>query len=191
MRLVRWAVFTAVAVVVCGAAWLRDMWRRSWAWRAGLCCREGVESGRAAQPQGRRGRANPGGPVPVIATIVAPSRCRSSSKPSARCRRSPRSSSVAHRQPAPEGQCRGGRAGQGRRPAVRAELPHAPGAAGADRGADPKGPGAGRAGQARFLARRQSAHQGRRDGGDARHNVTNQRALEAQLDPTRRCARTS
>ena len=61
-----------------------------------------------------------------------------------------------------------------------------------DRGADPQGPGADRPGQARLLARRRSADQGRRHGGDARHQRDDaEGARGAARSPTRRCARTS
>ena len=62
------------------------------------------------------------------------------------------------------------------------DVAHAEGAARPDRGADPQGPGADRAGQARSHARRRSAGQGRRHGGDARHRTTAQKAAEAQLE---------
>jgi len=73
MRLVRWAVIASVAVVACGAAW---MFRAEVAKKLGLAPANAAEQGKSpaatAQPQGRRGRANPGGPIPVITTVVAP-----------------------------------------------------------------------------------------------------------------------
>lgn len=73
MRLVRWAVLASVAVAACGAAWL---FRAEVAQRLGLAPANAAEQGSSpaasAQPQGRRGRANPGGPVPVITTSVVP-----------------------------------------------------------------------------------------------------------------------
>jgi multidrug efflux system membrane fusion protein len=74
MRLVRWAVLAVVAVVVCGAAW---QYRSEVAQKLGLgmpasAAEQGTSPAAAAQPQGRRGRASPGGPIPVITTIVTP-----------------------------------------------------------------------------------------------------------------------
>ena len=74
MRLVRWAVLAAVAVVVCGAAW---QYRDQVAQKLGLgapanAAEKASSPAAAAQPQGRRGRANPAGPVPVVTTIVTP-----------------------------------------------------------------------------------------------------------------------
>jgi multidrug efflux system membrane fusion protein len=74
MRLVRWAVLAVVAVVVCGGAW---QYRDQVAQKLGLgtpasAAESGSSPAAAAQPQGRRGRANPAGPVPVITTIVTP-----------------------------------------------------------------------------------------------------------------------
>jgi multidrug efflux system membrane fusion protein len=74
MRLVRWAVLTAVAVVICGAAW---QYRDQVAAKLGIgvpasAAEKGASPAATAQPQGRRGRANPGGPVPVVATKAVP-----------------------------------------------------------------------------------------------------------------------
>ena len=74
MRLVRWAVLAVVAVVVCGAAW---QYRAQVAEKLGLgatasAAEKGPSPAASAQPQGRRGRANPGGPIPVVATTVVP-----------------------------------------------------------------------------------------------------------------------
>ncbi len=74
MRLVRWAVFAAVAVAACGAAWqYRDDLAAKLGFGVPTSTAEKASSPAAsAQPQGRRGRANPGGPIPVVATIVEP-----------------------------------------------------------------------------------------------------------------------
>jgi multidrug efflux system membrane fusion protein len=74
MRLVRWAVLTAVAVVVCGAAWqYRDQVATKLGFGATASAAEKASSpAAAAQPQGRRARANPGGPVPVVAVQATP-----------------------------------------------------------------------------------------------------------------------
>src|SRR3954471_1886694 len=74
MRLVRWAVLAVVAVVVCGAAW---QYRSEVARKFGFsmpasAAEQGASPAASAQPQGRRGRLNPGGPIPVITTIVTP-----------------------------------------------------------------------------------------------------------------------
>ncbi len=74
MRLVRWAVFAAVAVVACGAAWqYRDQLAARLGFGAPMSAAERASSPAAsAQPQGRRGLANPSGPIPVVATTVEP-----------------------------------------------------------------------------------------------------------------------
>jgi multidrug efflux system membrane fusion protein len=74
MRLVRWAVLAAVAVVVCGAAWqYRDQVAQKLGFGTPASAAEsGASPAASAQPQGRRGRANPGGPVPVVTTAVVP-----------------------------------------------------------------------------------------------------------------------
>jgi membrane fusion protein, multidrug efflux system len=74
MRLVRWAVLAVVAVVVCGAAW---QYRAEVAQKLGFgasasAAEQGSSPAASAQPQGRRGRANPGGPIPVVTAIVTP-----------------------------------------------------------------------------------------------------------------------
>jgi multidrug efflux system membrane fusion protein len=74
MRLVRWAVVAVVAVVACGAAW---QYRGQLAAKLGFAvaasaAEKGSSPAAAAQPQGRRGRANPAGPIPVVVTIVEP-----------------------------------------------------------------------------------------------------------------------
>lgn len=74
MRMVRLAVFAVIAVAVCGAAYV---YRDEVAQRLGLgASASAAEKGSAspaamAQPQGRRGRLNPGGPVPVVVAKVA------------------------------------------------------------------------------------------------------------------------
>ena len=73
MRLVRWAVLASVVVAVCGAAWT---FRDQLAQKLGLSAANAAEQGgsspaASAQPQGRRGRANPGGAIPVVAITVA------------------------------------------------------------------------------------------------------------------------
>jgi multidrug efflux system membrane fusion protein len=75
MRLVRWAVLAVVAVVVCGAAW---QFRAEVAQKLGIggtaaaAAEKASSPAASAQPQGRRGRANPGGPIPVVTTKVEP-----------------------------------------------------------------------------------------------------------------------
>jgi multidrug efflux system membrane fusion protein len=75
MRMIRWAVIGAVAVVVCGAAYT---YRSELARKVGLeapasAAEKGAASpAAAAQPPGRRGRVNPGGPVPVVVTTIQP-----------------------------------------------------------------------------------------------------------------------
>jgi multidrug efflux system membrane fusion protein len=73
MRLVRWAVLASVVVAVCGAAWT---FRDQLAQKLGLSAANAAEQAgsspaASAQPQGRRGRANPGGAVPVVTIAVA------------------------------------------------------------------------------------------------------------------------
>jgi multidrug efflux system membrane fusion protein len=74
MRLVRWAVLASVVVVVCGAAW---QFRAEVAHKLGVgtsanAAEKAPSPAASAQPQGRRGRANPAGPIPVITTVVEP-----------------------------------------------------------------------------------------------------------------------
>jgi multidrug efflux system membrane fusion protein len=73
MRLVRWATFAVLAVAVCAAVW---QYRSEVAQKLGLdtpaIAAESASSPAAsAQPQGRRGRLNPGGPVPVVTAVVS------------------------------------------------------------------------------------------------------------------------
>jgi multidrug efflux system membrane fusion protein len=73
MRMVRLAVLATVAVVVCGAAYV---YRQDVAQRLGFGASakaaEQASSSPAsmAQPPGRRGRASPGGAVPVVVTAI-------------------------------------------------------------------------------------------------------------------------
>jgi multidrug efflux system membrane fusion protein len=73
MRLVRWAVLASVVVVVCGVAW---QYRAEVAQRLGVgttaSAANAPSPAASAQPQGRRGRLNPGGAVPVITASVTP-----------------------------------------------------------------------------------------------------------------------
>jgi len=76
MRVVRLAVMGAVAVAICGTAYV---YREEVAHRLGLgnaasAAEKAAPASPAAvaQPQGRRGRANPGGAVPVVVTAVTP-----------------------------------------------------------------------------------------------------------------------
>lgn len=74
MRMVRLVVLATVAVVVCGTAYV---YRNDVAQRLGFGtsakAAEQAQSSPAAmaQPQGRRGRASPGGPVPVVVATIA------------------------------------------------------------------------------------------------------------------------
>jgi multidrug efflux system membrane fusion protein len=83
MRMVRVVVLGVIAIAVGGAAYVyRDqavgLYQSEVAPKLGLgapatAAEKGPASpAAAAQPQGRRGRANPGGPVPVVVTTVAP-----------------------------------------------------------------------------------------------------------------------
>jgi multidrug efflux system membrane fusion protein len=75
MRIVRLAVMGAVAVAIGGAAYY---YRAEIAERLGLGAsasaaeKAGASPAAMAQPQGRRGRANPGAAVPVVVTTVTP-----------------------------------------------------------------------------------------------------------------------
>jgi len=74
MRLVRWAVLASVVVVGCGAAYTH---RNELAQKLGLGAlanaseQSGSSPAASAQPQGRRGRANPGGAIPVVVVAAA------------------------------------------------------------------------------------------------------------------------
>ena len=72
MRMVRLAVMGAIAIAVCGTAYF---FRAEVARQLGLGTSAIAAEGQAspatmAQPQGRRGRLNPGGAVPVVVTKV-------------------------------------------------------------------------------------------------------------------------
>ena len=73
MRMVRLAFMGALAIAVCGAGYYyRDevVQRLGLGTSASAAEKGGASPAAAAQPQGRRGRANPGGPVPVVVTKV-------------------------------------------------------------------------------------------------------------------------
>ena len=73
MRMVRVAVLAVIAVAVGGAAYhYRDEVAQKLGLGASASAAEkgGASPAASAQPQGRRGRLNPGGPVPVVITKV-------------------------------------------------------------------------------------------------------------------------
>ena len=73
MSMVRVAVFAVIAVAVGGAAYVyRDEVAQRLGWGAAASAAEKGSASPAAiaQPQGRRGRANPGGAVPVVVTTI-------------------------------------------------------------------------------------------------------------------------
>jgi len=75
MRMVRLAAFAVIAVAVCGTAYVfRDEVAQKLGLGASASAAEkgSVNPAAMAQPQGRRGRANPAGPVPVVVTSVEP-----------------------------------------------------------------------------------------------------------------------
>lgn len=76
MRAVRLGFLAVVVAAACGATYVyRDQLAQKLGFSATANAAEkGAPGGAAAaaQPQGRRGRANPGGPVPVIVITVAP-----------------------------------------------------------------------------------------------------------------------
>lgn len=77
MRLVRWAVLASVVVVACGAAYaFRDVVAHKLGFgapaNAAAAQQGGASPAASAQPQGRRGRASPGGPIPVVTTTATP-----------------------------------------------------------------------------------------------------------------------
>ena len=74
MRIVRLAVLGAIVIAICGGAyWFRDevAQRLGRGASAGAAEKASASPAAMAQPQGRRGRLNPGGPVPVVVTTVA------------------------------------------------------------------------------------------------------------------------
>ena len=74
MRMVRWAVIASVAVVACGAvyAFRDDIGQRLGFSAPANATATAASPAGAAQPPGRRGRASPGGAVPVVVVNVAP-----------------------------------------------------------------------------------------------------------------------
>jgi membrane fusion protein, multidrug efflux system len=76
MRVVRLAVMGAVAVAICGTAYFyRDEVAQKLGFGASASAAEKAapaSPAAMAQPQGRRGRANPGGAVPVVVSAVTP-----------------------------------------------------------------------------------------------------------------------
>jgi multidrug efflux system membrane fusion protein len=73
MRIVRLAFMGALAIAVCGAGYYyRDevAQRLGFGSAANAAEKGSASPAAAAQPQGRRGRLNPGGPVPVVVTKV-------------------------------------------------------------------------------------------------------------------------
>ena len=74
MRMVRWAVIASVAVVACGAvyAFRDDIGQKLGFSAPANATATAASPAGAAQPPGRRGRANPGGAVPVVVTTVTP-----------------------------------------------------------------------------------------------------------------------
>jgi multidrug efflux system membrane fusion protein len=74
MRMVRWAVIASVAVVACGAvyAFRDDIGQRLGFSAPANATANAASPAGAAQPPGRRGRAAPGGAVPVVVVTVAP-----------------------------------------------------------------------------------------------------------------------
>lgn len=74
MRMVRWAVIAAVAVVACGAvyAYRDDIGQRLGIGAPANATATAASPAGAAQPPGRRGRQNPGGAVPVVVATATP-----------------------------------------------------------------------------------------------------------------------
>jgi multidrug efflux system membrane fusion protein len=74
MRTVRLAVAAAVVVAVCGAAYFyrNDIQQRLGIGASAAAEKSSGGAAASAQPQGRRPRAAPGGPVPVITVSVIP-----------------------------------------------------------------------------------------------------------------------
>jgi multidrug efflux system membrane fusion protein len=74
MRIVRLTVMAAIVVAIGGAAYhYRDEVAQKLGLGTAASAAEGAPSPAAtAQPQGRRGRVNPGGAVPVVVTTVTP-----------------------------------------------------------------------------------------------------------------------
>ncbi len=74
MRMVRWAVIASVTVMACGAVYVfrDDIGQRLGFSAPANATATAASPAGAAQPPGRRGRANPGGAVPVVVTTIAP-----------------------------------------------------------------------------------------------------------------------
>lgn len=73
MRIVRLAVMGAVAVAIGGTAYhYRDEVAQRLGFGVSASAAENASPAATAQPQGRRGRANPGAAVPVVTTMVTP-----------------------------------------------------------------------------------------------------------------------
>ena len=173
MRLVRWAVLASVAVAACGAGYA---FRHELAHKLGLSApanaaeQGGASPAASAQPQGRRGRANPAGAVPVVVVTAAAKpmpiviEAVGTVQAIASIQIKPRLDSQIVKVAVEEGALV-------KEGDLLFELDQRTpeGAARPDRSADPQGSGAGGAGQARLLALRGSARQGRRNGGRARH----------------------
>lgn len=71
MRMVRLAVLAVIAVAVGGTVYVyRDEVAQKLGLGASASVAESASPAASAQPQGRRGRLNPGGPVPVVVTKV-------------------------------------------------------------------------------------------------------------------------
>ena len=173
MRMVRLAVLAVIAVAVGGAGYV---YRDEVAQKLGLGNRERSREGQRSQS--RRIGAAAGPPRPVEPRRAGPrGRHQGRQEADADLDRRGRHCAgdrldpdqVACRQPDHEGECRGRRAGERGRHPLRARRAHAESTARPDRGADPQGPGAGRAGQARRVALRGAACQERRHGGQPRH----------------------
>lgn len=72
MRMVRVAVFASIVVVICGVGYAyRDQVARQLGLDTSAKAAAQASPAAGAQPQGRRGRLNPGGAVPVVVTSVA------------------------------------------------------------------------------------------------------------------------
>ncbi len=73
MRLIRWAVIASVAVVAGGlaVAYHDDIAKKLGLGTTASAAEKGASPAASAQPQGRRGRLNPGGAVPVVVTQVS------------------------------------------------------------------------------------------------------------------------
>ena len=190
MRMVRLAVLAVIAVAVGGAGYV---YRDEVAQKLGLATASAAEKGSAAspaasaQPQGRRGRLNPGGPVPVVVTKVdkKPMPIMIEAVGTVQAIASIQIKSRVDSQIMKVNVEEGALVKEGRHP-LRARCAHAEGTARPDRGPDPQGPGAGRASQARRVALRGPALQERRHGGQPRHRPDHAQGRRgAARSPTR------